>query len=149
MKPTDHFTKLSLAPYSKAAIWGVQTYPEHFLNSKTETGRGDVLSSEELSKKDLPYRDCSICKEKVTAQAGDAAASHRDFSEPVANIQTSESQMEGKLSEESVHYLLLFRAIKLPRRKHLLNRHTGFKSTKMLYTFFSFHLIYLLWIFGI
>lgn len=157
-RPTDHFTKLSIAStVQQGSNFGCTGIPwTLFLKSKAEGGRTDYPSSDELSIARRTYlTETAESAKRVTAQAGDAATSHGDCPEAATNIQTSESQMEGNsslsagISEESVQHSLLFRAIKLPRSKHLLNRHSGFKWTKMLYTFFSFHLIYLLWVFWI
>lgn len=154
-RPIDRFTKLCIAStVQQGSNLGCTGIPSTLLiNSKAERGRGDNLSSEELS---IARSTCL----PETAVSAMRKSQHRlgmlqlhtetaQSQQPTSRPQKIRWKENSSVSEESMQDFLLFRAIKLPRSKHLLNRHAGFKPTKMLYTFFSFHLIYLLWVFWI
>lgn len=154
-RPTHHFINLSITSTVQQGInFGCTGIPcTLFLNSKAEGWRGDYLSSEELSIARKTYlTETVVSAERKSQLRLGMLQLHTEIAQsqqPTSRPQRVRWKENPSVSEESVQRLLLFRAIKLPRSKYLLNRHGGFKSTKMLYTFFSFHLIYLLWVFWI
>lgn len=154
---THHFTNLSITSTVQQGInFGCTGTPCAHSSStakQREGGRGDYLSSEELSiaRKTYPTGTVVSAERQSQLRLGilQLHTETAQSQQPTSRPQRVRWKENSSVSEESVQHLLPFRAIKLPRSKHLLNRHGGFKSTKMLYTFFSFHLIYVLWVFWI
>lgn len=153
---TNRFTSLSyllLALYSKAAIWGVQAYSAHFSSTtKQREERETTFLLRNWAQQEGPASQRLQCLQTKSQLRSGMVQLHRETAQsqqPTLRLQKVRWKENSSVSEESVQHSLLFRAIKLPRSKHLLNRQSGLKSTKVLYSFFSFPLIYLLWGFWI